>query len=174
MARFLHPEYYPSFRKYGYLFLALSGIAGFAAGLFLFSSGSFPDSSLMYAVLDCRVSIVDLLIPFLLPFSVSACAVYMNYPQVLPGICFVKSALHGFVSCLINGSFGTAGWIIRLLTMFSGILHLILLYWYWCRHILGDRSFSVSETVSFLCMAVLSSGVDHFFVIPVLGDIFSF
>ena len=133
MARFFHPGFFPSFRKYGSLLLALSGICGFITGLFLYSMAGSADSSLMYAVLFCRVSIVDLMIPFLFIFSISACAVYMKFPQMLLAVCFGKSALHGFVCLFLMSAFGTAGWLIRPLAVFGGTFHLILLYWYWYR-----------------------------------------
>ena len=174
MARFLHPDSFLTFRKYGRIILALSGVAGFSLGFFLYCSVGFSDISWMYAAFCRRVSIVDLLIPFIRPFSISVFTVYMNYSHLLPGICFLKSTAYSFVSCLTLDLFGSAGWIMRLLAMFSGICHMVLLYWYWFRHCSDTRLFSYAETAVIVFMAVLIIGFDFLFVLPILGDILNF
>lgn len=171
MARFLYPEFSSFIRKNSGFFLALSFLLGVAAGLFLFHYTGDTMLPLMCTAYSGRISIVDLLIPFLLPFSFSAFAVYFSSPRALYVICFFKTALYFFLSCAVTCSFGGAGWMIRLLFLFSDICFLVLLYWYWMRHISGDRMFSIGECVAFLGAAGLVSGVDYFMITPILRDV---
>lgn len=171
MARFLYPDFMNFFRKNSGFFLALSFLLGTVAGLFLFYCTGESMFSLMCTVYSDRISIVDLLIPFLLPFSFSAFAVYFSFPRALYAICFFKTALYFFLSCAVACSFGSAGWVIRLLFLFSDICFLVLLYWYWMRHISGQRVFSAGECIVFLSAAALISGVDYLMITPILRDV---
>lgn len=172
MARFLHPELSPAFRKWGELLLALSFVCGLLFGILLFRVAGNSLISLMPGILTCPVSIVDLLIPFTLPFLLSAIAVYLCIPGTLPFICFLKTTQFSFVSCGVMASFGSSGWLIRILFLFSDICCLALLYLYWLRHISVGRLFSRIEVCFFLVAAVLITGIDYLVIFPFLQGLF--
>lgn len=172
MARFLHPESSPAFRKWGDVLLALSFLSGLFFGIHLFFSADTSFDSLMPGALTSPVSIVDLLIPFALPFLFSAAAVYLCIPGLILPVSFLKSAIYGFLSCGISYSFGSSGWLVLLLFLFSDICFLPLLYLYWIRHISAQRLFSLIETGLFFAGAILISGIDYYVIFPFLQGLF--
>ena len=168
MARFLHPESSPSFRKWSKSILALSFIFGALFGFKLFFSAENYLTSLMGGAILCSVSIVQLLIPFLLPFLFSAIAVYLSAPWLIYAVCFLKTALFSYISCGVVSLYGSAGWLVHILFLFSDIFYLVLLYWYWIRHVSSGKAFSTAEAFRFLLAASLISGIDFYIISPFL------
>ena len=145
IARFLH--FIVSFckRKWDKLFLAFFWTFGLITGGMLFRYAGSDFVSQMPLAVSSQPSIFGLLISSLLPFLFSAYAVYIGSPRFLYGISFLKACGLGYVSFSVVSSFGSAGWLIRWLFLFTDISAAAVLYCYCHRYISGIRKFSAGS-----------------------------
>lgn len=149
--------------------LALFWICGILCGASLFLMAGSSNASLMRGLVSGSVSIVGLLGVTVLPFLISAYAVSISEPKLLFPVCFGKAFCFSYVSAGILWSFGSAGWLIRWLLMFSEFLTLPVLYGYWQRHISGKHPFSGMETGCILALLILIGSVDYRCISPFLA-----
>ncbi len=131
MARFLLRNSAPNSRKYHILFLAFIWCLGLWCGIGSCFYAGEPIISLMRMAAGRPVSIVSLLSIALLPFLFSFIFVYLRSWHLLSALCYFKAVLFGFVSAGVYMAFGEAGWLVWLMMMFSDLLCLIPLWWYW-------------------------------------------
>lgn len=160
------------FQRKGYRFLlAFCWIGGLICGMGLCRAAGPTFSSWMRRACDCPVSIGRLSAITLLPFLLSAAAVYASRPGLLYGITFCKGCALSFAATAVHIGWGNAGWLARWLLCFGSLLTAPLLYGYWLRHISGRRPFSFWET-ALLFSAAGIIGSFHFFVIaPLLARV---
>lgn len=161
-------------RKGSTLFLAFFWFLGLAFGIlfFLLSGDSFV--SLMRGTLTSSVSIIRVLCVSLLPFLLSAFAVFISEPRLLLLICFGKAFLFSFVSFGVIQAFGSAGWLVRWLLLFSDCASVPVLYWFWLRNISGNSRFCFWEICGFLSMELLIGSIDYCLVSPFLARLLDF
>ena len=151
------------------LLLSLLWVVGFAfGGVYSFGSGN-SNFFMMRSILLDSVSIVSLIAVSYIPFLFSAFAVSMGLLWLLYPICFLKAFCFGFVSTAVCISFGSAGWLMRLLLMFSDIFSLPLLFLYSLRHISDVSKFSFSEFLIIASVFMLIGSVDYCYVLPLLA-----
>ena len=156
-------------RRGSTLVLALFWISGILSGVAAFCFAGNPLLPMMRGILDGSVSIVGLLCVTVFPFLVSAFAVYICAPWLLFAVSFLKGFLFGFLSAAILVAFGSAGWLIRWFLMFSELVSLPLLYWFWVRNISGERGFSGAEVLVILSLLILIGSVDYCCISPFLA-----
>jgi hypothetical protein len=120
------------------------------------------------------VSIVNLLTVTLLPFLFSAFAVYIRSYGLLAVLCFIKSVCFGFVSSGLLMAWGSAGWLIRLLLMFSDLICLVPLWWCWI-HFSEDEARNGSFSLWIPCMiAACIVCLDYRYISPLLTKLFEY
>lgn len=125
----------------------------------------------MRAAANGRVSITGLLSAFLLPLLFSAFAVYISQPWLLVPVAFGKAFSFSYLAFGVTLAFGSAGWLVRSLLMFSDCLTLPLLWWFWlCCIRASDRDALRSFLVT--CTAALMIGcLDYGAVSPLLRNL---
>jgi len=112
-------------------------LAGLLLGSLFAAQLDMQIVSLMRPFITQRVSIVIKLSCAALPFVIAAYAVKFSAFRTLFVIAFCKTfafALSGWLICAI---FGSAGWLIRILLLFSDICTVPMLCWFSMRHING-------------------------------------
>lgn len=168
--RLFHYHNSPIFRKGSTMLLAASWLAGFLFGslFFLFCDHSFLP--LMHRYLICPVSIVGLILFPFLPFLFSAFAVFLSKPVLLHFIGFWKAFVFSLFSLCFFRAFGSVGWLLRMLLLFTEICSLPLLYGYQ-RICLNASSFPGMELVVFLSVLILLGTVDYGYILPFAADI---
>lgn len=171
MARFSHHDFTDFWRRCSRLCLALIWIFGLIAGCILFFSAEPEFSSLMPMAVGGRVSIVGLLSVILLPFLFSAFAVFISQSWLLLPLAFCKAVCFSYVSLGVMEAYGSAGWLMRLLLMFSDIAVLPLLYGYWQRYISGDRQFGIWPGLLFLVGGLCIGSMDYCLISPFLAGL---
>ena len=171
MARFLHLEFTKFARRIGVVFLALSWCFGLFSGLLIFHNSGASIASLMGMAVSSHVSFFGTLIPFLLPFLLSAIAVYLSLYWLLPVICFCKACLFAYVSCGLIFSFGSAGWLVQVLFMLTDMCFSAALLIFWQRHISVRRGLSAREIILFLLVGIALAGADYLAVSPFLRGV---
>lgn len=174
MARIFHHGLPDFWRKGSTTFLALSFLLGLVFGVAVFSAAGDSFLSLMRGILSGSVSIVGLLCVTFLPFLFSAFAVSISEPWLLLPVSFGKAFLFSLVSLGLLQGFGSAGWLVRWLLMFSDLVSLPLLYGFWQRHISGERRYCFAECFALLSFFFLIGSVDYCCISPFLADLIHF
>ena len=161
MARFLHSIVSFCRRKWDKLFLAILWAAGLIAGGFVFRCTGSDFVSQMPLAVSSQPSIFGLLISSLLPFLFSAYAVYIGLPRLLYGIGFLKACGLGYVSNSVVFAYGSAGWLVRWLFLFTDISAAAVLYCYCHRHISGARKLSSGSFAAYAGILLAVSCFDY-------------
>lgn len=173
MDRFLNLKLPQVSRKNPMVFLASFWTLGLLSGAACSVSASDSIVPLMHAAAECCVSITGLLTAILLPFLLSALAVFIQVPRLIYPIAFCKAFLVSFLGLGVMIAYGSAGWLVRLLLMFGDCCITPLLFWYWNRQLSAQhrRSFGLTTTV-FLAALCIGS-FDYCIVTPFLAAVIS-
>ena len=117
-----------------------------------------------------QVSIVCLISAQLLPFLIAAYAAYTSNRIMLMTVCTYKMFLFAFLGCLVWRAFGSAGWLLRSLFLFSDICLFPVLLWFSLRRLYGYGVFGRDLWICCCIVAVILL-CDRFFVSPLLGKL---
>ncbi len=156
-------------RKETIPFLASAWLLGLVSGSFFSVSAGNSFLLTMRAAASSHVSIFGLLASILLPLLFSAFAVYISQPWLLVPIAFGKAFFFSYLALAVLSAFGSAGWLIRWLLMFSDSLSLPVLWWYWLRAVSGRRKFA--DTAAAFLAALVIGSVDFYMISPVLANL---
>lgn len=154
------------------MILILVWCGGLLLGALGASGASNSINSLMRACVDSRVTIVGLLSVPLLPFLFSAVAVYLSISWLIYPIGFVKAFCFGFCACAVTIAYGSAGWLMMYLLLFTDCLTLPVLCWFWIRHVDGNKGRLWGDGVACMLWFVLIGSFDFWVVLPLLDKIF--
>ena len=149
-------------RKWAGSILSLFWTVGLICGFLVFRCAGESAFYLIRQAVCSPVSIASLLISLMLPFLVSALAVYLSKPQFLLIIAFCKAFLMIYVSLCVCHVFGSAGWLVRILYMSGDILSTPLLYRCWLKQIRQDSSFRFAGSTFFFLTVFVVGCVDYF------------
>ena len=168
MARFLHPIDSFTIRKKRQLLLAFSWILGLGAGALAFRYAGDILVSLMPLAVHSQLSIVSLLLSISLPFLLSAFAVFISCPGLWLVVGFGKAFAYSYLVCGVLACFGSAGWLIRWLLLFTDSCSAALLYGYAARFVPGLQVFSPAGLLGCLTVVALLVGIDYVYFSPLL------
>lgn len=169
MARFFYADSPCWWRKYGRLLLAIVWSAGLICGILVIASVDDHFLSLMRSALYVSVSIVGLLSVTLLPFLLTAFAVFICQPVCLLFLCFVKAVFFSFTAFGVSTGFGDAGWLIWHFLLFSDFVSMPLLYWLWLRCSRVNSTFLYGEILLSVSAALLIGSVNCRIISPFLA-----
>lgn len=164
--RFLHLILPSRSCKEPSIYLACSFLTGLISGACIAAAASSSLFPTMRAATPGCVSISGLLLATLLPLLFSAFAVYIRQKWLLIPIAFSKAFLFAFLGVAFMSAFGSAGWLVRWLLMFSDILTLPLLCFFWLRAFSQERSQSLCFAVAVGVIAVFIGSLDYTVVSP--------
>ena len=155
-------------RKVSTIILAFCWCAGLFTGCFFANHAGDVHFTMMRRAVSCPVSIAGLVV-MLLPFLFSAFAVYLSKTWLFLPFCFLKAFQFAYIAGLVGVSFGSAGWLIRLLLFFTDGWEILLLLWIWLRWIGGGARQAIREITfcGILCSVIWI--IDYFVVSPFLG-----
>jgi hypothetical protein len=165
--RFLHD----GFRNNRIFGVALSWVSGYSFGIFLSAYAGELLFSFIRGCISQPVSPIGLLAAVFLPLLFSACSAFCScFWGVIP-IAFLTAFVQGYLGFAIILAFGSAGWLVYLLLVFSSLLSAPALWFFWLRAL--DRNFRGGLLVSgLLCFVICFA--DYLFISPFLIGIFSF
>lgn len=174
VARFFCPDLSNLWRKGCRFYLACFWLSGFLCGILVYLYAGRTLVSMMRSTLRVSVSIVGMLCVTTLPFLLSAFAVFLSKPALLLPICFGKAFLLAFVSIGMLQAFGSAGWLLRWILLFSDFVYVPLLYCFWLRHISGVRPLDSWETALMCSLGLLIGSVNFSVISPFLAGLIVF
>ena len=167
MDMFLRLRFLNFFRKYAISALACCWILGLILGI-LISHKVYVDSGYLVSSFQSR-NAITLIMVILLPVLTSVLVTYMGHLWVLPLIAFCKSFSFSYVSCIFLGHFGSAGWLIQFLIMFSNCMLLPLLWWFWCALLRNRQQSQILLSVLMILLTIILAVLDDFLIFPVLS-----
>ncbi len=148
------------------LILSLLWLLGLLLGVVLAGTGDIVPS-LMRTASGTPVTIVSLLLRCTLPFLISLLAIHFSKRWIVFLLCFFKAFLFGLCICSVTFCFYQASWIVILLLIFSDIVLMPVLFYFWIKHI---DSVGVKMHSSMLCcaIAIVVACVDYCYISPYL------
>ena len=161
MNRFVFSQLPSKCRKYGTSILACSWTLGLVFGICSVASGSF--GPVFQQAADLSPSFFSIISVLFLPLVISLLALFAGWRWVIFPLAFLKALSFAYVGWSILAAFGSAGWLIRLLLMFSDCTTVPLLWWFWNKALtlefdaLVPASFSAALTI--LGIGILDYGV---------------
>lgn len=152
-------------------FLVFFWISGLLFGILCYAKAGTFYSSLMPGALHGTVSIVSTLCVSILPFLFSCFSLCISMPFLLLVICFWKAFQFSYVSLGVMCCFSVSGWLIRWFLMFSDMVCLPLLFWFWHRHISGKYTINGAEVFLLLSLFLLIGSIDYCCISSFLTDL---
>ena len=162
------------YRKASIPLLAFLWCAGLLLGVLSSLNAGDQTLSLMRTLPQGGVSIVSLLGSQLIPFLISAYAVNIHLHWLLFPVAFLKAFTFSRCAALITIAFHSAGWLLRLLLMFSDLILCPVLLLFWIRFIRGDRRLKRNEAIAFGAAVVICVYLDQTFVSPFLQAVLKY
>ena len=154
-------------RKCTVIALVCSWLSGLCFG-FLAAKNVAIDFCTLCAALQ-KEAAVSIFAVMLFPFVVSILLVYMRQSWLLTVIAFFKSFSFVYVSRILMRDFGSSGWLIQFLIMFSDCASLPLLWWLWCRLLDSKREALLSLSIPPVLAAIAIGIMDDRYISPVLS-----
>ena len=174
MARFFRHNFFGRWCRSSRWLLACVWCCGLALGIYVFWNAGDSSASLMRMAANSPVSIVSLLSVLIFPFLASAAAVLLYKPWLLLAAAFVKAYALAFLSLAVICAFSSAGWLVRLLLMFSQFLSVPLLCWFWIHYISGRIRPAPAVLFLMAALIMLIGSVDYCIVSPFLAGLIEF
>lgn len=171
MARFLHHRISFARRSTPYLILASVWMIGLSSGIWAYVSSGTALVSLMRSTLQGAVSIVRVLCMTSLPFLFSAFAVFLSCPWLIFPVALVKGFSFSFAAMGLMHAFGSAGWLIRLLSCFADVVTIPLLYWFWCSCFRLEDRLLGHRCVLAASLLLLAGSIDSCLIAPFLAGL---
>ena len=164
-ARFRH------WQQYHFWLYILLPTLGWLIGLFLgCQMFQLSDSSfyvLIRSALMQPISLSGLVVSAIIPFVLSASAVYFHEPLMLALFFLIHSAGLSWIGAGILGCFGSAGWLFFWLMLFSQCTAGILELWCWLHSRAGKRFCFVPIAIS--ATLLLLAAVFEYYILSPFG-----
>lgn len=155
-------------RKLSTIILAFCWCAGLLTGCFFANHAGNIHFTMMRRAVSCPVSIAGLVV-MLLPFLLSAFAVYFSKTWLFLPFCFFESFQFAYLAGLVSVSFGEAAWLIRLLLFFTEGWIIPVLLWIWFHWIGTGGKQAVRQIAVCAVFCTVIWSIDYFVVSPFLG-----
>ncbi len=156
-------------RKFSVAFLACFTVSGLVLGAWIASRAGDEVLALMRTVPSHSMSIVGLLAVMGLPIFLSFFAVRFGHSWLLIPICFFQAFLWSYCGLLCVRAFGSAGWLVQLLLMFSSGSGLPVLLLFSLRYISGERILTRRDCFLCLTAAAVIGWLDCCVISPYLA-----
>ena len=113
--------------------------------------------TLMGRAFSGSVSIVGLLSILIFPFLITVLASVLRKSYPLYMMSFVNGFVYSICSLSVHSYFGSAGWLVHFLLMFSQTSNLVVLLSIWIRFVLNKRCVSLKTIIwgFVLCVVIL-------------------
>ncbi len=144
-------------------------ITGLLLGVFIARNSIASLSQIVLTTSHFSATVSGLIASLCLPLLLSVIAVYYSFPAAIVPICLIKAFAFGYCSCVVLLSFQCAGWLVRLLFLFSDSLIVVPLLWFWLRHIDGTKVHLKQDTVLCLLAALIIGFLDYVCISPFLA-----
>ncbi len=152
-------------------FLAFSWCAGLVLGALLALNARSFLVPMICGAAARTPSVIGLFAVTALPFLLSAYAVFISEPRLMLILSALKAMGFGFCACGVSLAFGSAGWLVRFLFLFSDFCGIPALYVFWLRYLSGERRCTLPELGCWVGFSTAIGIIDLFFISPFLAKL---
>lgn len=138
-------------------------LAGLLSALLILRRTSLP---LMYPLRVERISIVGMIVSLILPFILSYILLNKGYFYLVLPIIFLKALGYMFCFCCISNNFGAAGWLVRLLLLFSDTIAVLLLLHSCYQYVTGNRNSLFRYFQIAILVLIICGCLDYYIISP--------
>ena len=153
-------------RKNAMAVLAFSWTTGLAVGLCALTADAFGPA--FYQAAHLSPSLFGIISVLLFPIVLTLLAIFAGQRWLIFPLAFFKALAFAYVGWSVVVTFGTAGWLIRLLFMFSDCVAVPLLLWFWNKVLASDFDAILPATVSAVLTVLGIAIVDYGVISPFL------
>ena len=161
-----------SIRRFFAFYLILCWALGILTGAGFAAANCDLYFSLMRGAVLQPVSIVGLLVSVFLPLFLTLFSFVSCRPAICLLVCFYKAVSYGFSGMLIVSLFSSAGWLIRMLFLFSDSIALTMLFWLWLRRCDDQNAYPGWDSYICLIVCIFAAGMDYLVISPFLMGLF--
>ena len=137
----------------------------------LVSSNDTHILSLMPAATQCSLSIIGVLTISILPLVITIAGLVTNKFVIIYILYIIKAFSAGYLLYAISCVYGSSGWLIQSLLLFSGNWTCLLILWITFRHI-RHRSRALSKDAFFSIVACFAIAIiDYLYIAPFLRTV---
>ena len=142
----------------------------FLIGVFLAYHTRDIVSPMMYMAPRCHISILCLGLIVLVPLAISAAAIVFSVPAIIYFIVFLDCVSAGY--CIASGvfAFGTAGWLVLVLLMFSQGSLMTPKIWFYTQ-CLTHKRYALYRFNYILALATIVCLIDYFIISRFLSSL---
>lgn len=144
-------------------FIAITWISGLLCALLYIKQFSF---SLMYPLHIERVSIVGMIVSLILPIILLYILLNRCYFYLILPVIFLKSFNYMCCYLCITYSYGTAGWLVRTLLLFSDTVSVIILLHFCYRFAAGNKIGMTSYFKYTFAVLIIVGCLDYYIISP--------
>lgn len=161
----------PQRHRAGALLLAVCWLFGVLLGFCAALSAGY---ALLGLVRDATVESAPLfrvIAVAVIPFLLTALASLLRQHWLIYVLCFFKAFAFGFCAVSISAAYGSAGWLVRFLLLFSDYLTIPVMYYFCVRQIKDSAFHADINFVSILIYTFAVGAIDYCFIIPFLRSV---
>lgn len=108
----------------------------------------------------------------LMLISATVISLYYRKQCILLLLCIFKSILFGFSLFLIGEAFGSGAWIAVILFLFTDVINICLLLWFWLKHRIYTSDHFFKDIAIYLVALSIAALFERIFLTPVVQKIF--
>ncbi len=149
-------------------------LGGLAFGVFTAAGLDDTYFHLMLPFDSHGLSIFRQLAVVYLPFLFAAYAVSIDQTKLLLVLCFLKAFVFSFCGYLIFRMFGSAGWLVRFLLLFTDVFTIPALFWFCIRHVEGQILNAKRDLIICILLATMVVCIDYFAVSPFTAELIDY
>ena len=157
------------FCKRDLLLLAFIWFLGLMSGRHYYQQASNTYLLLMRASSEFRLSIIGLAVSVLLPFIISAVAVYFSKPAVIYVLAYLYALLFSYAGCCLRMLFSNAGWLIQFMLLFSHCITIPFYCWFSMRYINGRKPTFIRDLWIGIAVISVVGTIDILVISPFLA-----
>ena len=109
----------------------------------------------------------ELVLRVLVPFVVCLMGIFLDQRWLVYGCAFGKAFLFSFVSLYLMGAFGSGGWLVRVLLLFTDTLMCAVWYLFW-QDCLRPVQPSLTKLISLCAAGLFLAGLDVRIISPLV------
>ncbi len=139
---------------------------GLLAGIYIAYNAPATTLSMMRMCYFPRVSIIGFVLILTFPLILSVIAIRLHIPFMCYFIALLKAFCFSYSTGCIIILYGSAGWLVRWLLIFSDSCTVVVLFWFWFRYVSGDREVGKRDVVICILLTILICCADYYIVSP--------
>ena len=149
-------------------FLSIAFILGLCFGIYLATESESIFRQVLPGIISASTSLPAAAVGVAIPLLLSMACITCSWPAMVILVCFIKAVVFAYCSCGTLLFFGSGGWLVRFLLLFTDSCMLAPMLWFCLRHIDGSKLSIKRDIAICFLLFVLFFVFDYFVISPYL------